>query len=135
MLTAILALTTAILVGVCFQHPLATPAGIAVAVWLGVVVRALVRRLRVPDQLRGAYAQAGPAGIFASLLDRFESRPVLAVISFAIVSGGAALELGLRVDERTRATNLGFVGLFVSATALGGAIVGAYQLRRARRKR
>jgi hypothetical protein len=135
MLVAVLALATTIMIGVAVQHPVAIPAAVAVAMWLGVVVRALVRRLRVPNDRRGAYANPGPSGKFARLLVVFEDRPVVAVIGFALVSGDAAFGLGARAVAHAPGGQMGFALLFAAVAAVGGGLVGMYQVRRARRRR
>jgi hypothetical protein len=135
MLVAVLALATTIMIGVAVQHPVTIPAAVAVAMWLAVVVRALVRRLAVPNDRRGAYANPGPSGKFARLLVVFENRPALAVIGFALVSGDAAFGVGARAAAHTPGGQRGFALLLAAAAAVGGALVGLYQVRRARRRR
>jgi hypothetical protein len=134
MLVAVLALASTIMIGVAVQHPVAIPAAIAAAAWLGIVGRALVTRLRVPNDRRGAYANPDPSGKFARLLLVFEHRPVVAVIGFALVSGDAALAVGARAAARTQGGQWWFAVLFGAVASLGGALVGVYQVRRARRR-
>jgi hypothetical protein len=135
MLVAILVLATVIMVGVGIQHPVALPATLVVATSLGFVLRALVQRLQTPHDRRGATTEPAGRDVFAALAAHSETHPVRAVAGYILVSGATAFLIGaFAVRLSTSGEGFSFAVLFGVAAAIGGGMVGTYQVRRARRE-